>query len=339
MSQVRAALRDGAARLRAEGIDNPRLEARLLLAHALGVTPEALLRDPPEALLGNPPRMPLHDPPEVPPRDPPQGSPCDSSEALLRGPLEVPLRRPPVSANSVQTSCAETGRARYDALLDRRAAREPLALITGRREFWSLDLAVSAATLIPRPDSETLIEAALAAIPDRARVRRILDLGTGTGCLLLAALSEFPPAFGVGTDRTAAATSLARHNAAMLGMADRAAFVCTDWGDALVGGFDLIVSNPPYIRTGDLAALMPEVARHEPAAALDGGPDGLDAYRRILPELPRLLASGGVAVLELGVDQNEAVTGLARVAGFASTTRADLAGIPRALLLRAESGR
>ncbi len=277
---VQAALRDGATRLRAEGIDNPRLEARLLLAHALGITPEAVLRD-----------------------------------------LQAPVGR------------AAFGRVPYDVLLERRAAREPLALITGRREFWSLDLAVSAATLIPRADSETLIEAALAALPERGRVRRILDLGTGTGCLLLAALSEFPAAFGIGTDRSATATALARDNAAMLGMADRAAFVCTDWADGLAGRFDLILSNPPYIRTGELAGLMPEVARHEPAAALDGGLDGLNAYRRILPVLPQLLAAGGVAVLELGADQDAAVAALAGSVGLTSASRADLAGIPRALLL------
>jgi len=282
---VQAALRDGAARLRAGGIDNPRLEARLLLAHALGITPEALLRDP----------------------------------------------LAPVGQAAV-------GRVPYDAMLDRRAAREPLALITGRREFWSLDLAVSAATLIPRADSETLIEAALAALPERARVRRILDLGTGTGCLLLAALTEFPAAFGVGTDRSVAATTLARDNAAMLGLADRAAFVCADWAAALAGRFDLILSNPPYIRTDAFSGLMPEVARHEPATALDGGADGLNAYRRILPELPRMLAAGGVAVLELGAGQQAPVAVLARAAGFASAARADLAGIPRALVLRPAPG-
>ncbi len=280
MTQVQAALRDGAARLRAACIDNPRLEARLLLAHALGTTPETLLRDPPASL------------------DP----------------------------------------ARYAALLARRASREPLALITGRREFWSLDLAVSPATLIPRPDSETLIEAALAAMPDRTRVRRILDLGTGTGCLLLAALTEFPAAFGVGTDRSAAAMSLTRHNAAMLGMADRAAFVCADWTAALAGRFDLILCNPPYIPTAELAGLMPEVAHHEPVAALDGGPDGCNAYRRILPELPRLLAPGGVAVVELGAGQDTQVAALACGTGLAPTLRADLAGIPRALLLRPATG-
>jgi release factor glutamine methyltransferase len=280
-STIRAALRDGAASLREAGIDNPRLEARLLLAHALGITGEALLRDP-----------------------------------------HTPIDRGP-----------------YDALLQRRVAHEPLALITGRREFWSLDLAVSAATLIPRADSETLIEAALAALPDRSRVRRILDLGTGTGCLLLAALSEFPGAFGVGTDRSAAAAVLARDNAAMHEMANRAAFVCTDWAAALAGRFDLILSNPPYIPIGELHALMPEVARFEPASALDGGPDGLDAYRRILPVLPGSLTAGGIAVLELGQNQADAVAGLARDVGFITAVRADLAGIPRAMLLTWSPGR
>jgi len=280
-STTRAALRDGAALLREAGIDNPRLEARLLLAHALGITTEALLRDP-----------------------------------------HTPIDRGP-----------------YNAMLARRVAHEPLALITGRREFWSLDLAVSAATLIPRADSETLIEAALAALPDRSRVRRILDLGTGTGCLLLAALSEFPGAFGVGTDRSAAATALARDNAAMHGMANRAAFVCTDWAAALAGRFDLILSNPPYIPTGELHTLMPEVARFEPTSALDGGSDGLDAYRRILPSLPGSLTAGGIAVLELGQGQVDAVAGLARDAGFTTAMRADLAGIPRAMLLTPTLGR
>jgi len=269
------AVLDGAARLHAAGIDNPRREARRLLAHALHTTTEHLLRDP---------------------------------------------HRPVAPAP-------------YATLLDRRAAHEPLALITGRREFWSLDLAVSPATLIPRPDTETLIEAALTALPDRTRVRRILDLGTGTGCLLLAALTEFPDAFGVGTELSLAATTLARDNAAMLGMASRAAFICTDWSGALGGRFDLILSNPPYIPTGDLPTLMPEVAQYEPSSALDGGPDGLDAYRRILPELPRLLATGGVAIVEIGQGQADAVASLARAAGFAPVARADLAGIPRALLL------
>jgi release factor glutamine methyltransferase len=219
----------------------------------------------------------------------------------------------------------------FEALVARRAAREPLALILGRREFWSLEFAVSSATLIPRPDSETLIEAALAAFADRAPPRRVLDLGTGTGCLLLAALSEFRGAIGVGVDRSAAAAALAARNAASLGMADRATFVCGDWASALDGRFDLVVCNPPYIPSSDLRDLMPEVARYEPHSALDGGADGLAAYRRLLPELHRLLTPNGFAALELGAGQGETVAGLARDAGFSATMRKDLSGIVRVL--------
>ena len=178
----------------------------------------------------------------------------------------------------------------FQALIARRAAREPLALIVGRREFWSLDFAVSPAALVPRPDSETLIEAAVATFVGRTPPCRVLDLGTGTGCLLLAALSEFPAAFGVGVDCSFAAASLAACNAAMLGLADRAAIVCADWTDALGGCFDLILCNPPYIAASHLDGLMPEVACHEPRTALDGGADGYSAYRRLIPGLPRLLA-------------------------------------------------
>ena len=219
-------------------------------------------------------------------------------------------------------------------LLARRVAHEPMAFLVGSQGFWTLELAVSPATLIPRPDSETLIEAAMAAFPDRAAVRRVLDLGTGTGCLLLAALVEFPAAFGVGIDLVADAASLATRNAAANGLADRAAFLCGDWAGAIAGSFDLILSNPPYIETTDIAGLMPEVARFEPASALDGGADGLDAYRIIVPMLPNLLAPGGVAILELGQGQADAVAALARTAGFTTVTRDDLGGTARAAILR-----
>lgn len=275
MQTARAALTRATSRLRAAGIDNPRLDARLLLGHALGITQEALLADPDRAM----------------PED-------------------------------------------FDALLARRAGREPLAYIIGRQEFWSLSFAVSPATLIPRADSETLIAAALAAIPDRARVRNILDLGTGTGCLLLAALTEFPNAFGIGAELSPTAAALAAANAAALGLAGRAAFLAMDWAFALEHAFDLVLSNPPYIPTPDLPGLMAEVVAHEPATALDGGADGLDAYRAILADLPRLLAPGGVAVLELGIGQDTAVPDLAVAAGFHPELCRDLAGIPRALVLR-----
>ncbi len=218
----------------------------------------------------------------------------------------------------------------YAPLLARRAAREPLAYILGRKEFWGLEFAVSPATLIPRPDSETLVEAALA-LPAPGRV---LDLGTGTGCLLLAVLHERPGALGLGIDRSAPAAALAAQNARALGLADRAFFAAGDWAAAVNGSFDLILSNPPYIPAGDLANLMPEVTGYEPASALDGGADGLAAYRAILAELPRLLAPNGTAVLEIGVGQEVSVTELATKAGFNCAIRADLGGIPRAVILK-----
>ncbi len=221
--------------------------------------------------------------------------------------------------------------AAYDALLVRRAAREPLALIVGHQEFWSLRFEVSPDTLIPRADSETLIEAALAARPDPAATRHILDLGTGTGCLLLAALTEFPRAWGVGIDLSPAAAALAQRNAAALGLADRAAMLCGHWDDAIQGRFDLVLSNPPYIPAADIAGLMPEVAAYEPRRALDGGPDGLDAYRALVRRLPALLQPGGTAVLELGIGQASVVEAMA--GGFRAETRPDLAGVPRALVL------
>jgi release factor glutamine methyltransferase len=219
-------------------------------------------------------------------------------------------------------------------LLDRRTAHEPLALILGHREFWSMDFRVSPDTLIPRPESETLIEAAVEAFAGRPSPGLVLDLGTGTGCLLLASLSEFPAAFGIGVDHSAAAAAMAARNAANLGMAKRAAFVCADWASPLQARFDLILSNPPYIATSDLVGLMPEVARYEPRSALDGGPDGFAAYRSVLPELPRLLNPEGVAVLELGAGQARTLSELAVDTGLASELRHDLTGTPRAIVLR-----
>ena len=226
----------------------------------------------------------------------------------------------------------------YLSLVSRRAAREPLAYILGTREFWSLAFEVSPATLIPRPDSETLIEAALAAFPDRQAVRRVLDLGTGTGCLLLAALTEFPWAFGIGLDRAPAAAALARRNAHRLGLGARTAFLTGDWGQAICGRFNLVLCNPPYVPTTEIRGLMPEVACYEPASALDGGADGLRAYAALLAELPRLLAPGGAAVLELGRGQADTVAALATRNGLTTSTRADLAGTPRALVGRLRGG-
>ena len=230
----------------------------------------------------------------------------------------------------------ELDAAAFEALVARRAMREPLAFITGKQGFWRLTLDVSPDTLIPRADSETLIEAVLAALPDRRQVRRVLDLGTGTGCLLLAALSEYPDAFGVGVDLSPAASGLARRNAAAAGLSSRAAFLAGDWAAALVASFDLILANPPYIESPAITRLMPEVGCHEPRRALDGGPDGLQAYAALMPGLARCLApGGGVGVLELGAGQEQAVAGLAAQAGLSHVaTRPDLAGIARALVVR-----
>jgi release factor glutamine methyltransferase len=226
----------------------------------------------------------------------------------------------------------EVDGAKFMPLLRRRAAREPMAYILGRREFWGLDFAVSPATLIPRPDTETLIEAVLGA---GVNPRTVLDLGTGTGCLLLAALHEFPQAFGVGVDLAPQAVALARGNAVALGMADRAGFVAGNWAEALAHSqnFDLVLSNPPYIEAAEVTRLMPEVARYEPFSALAGGADGLDAYRAIIAALPHLLAPNGLAVLELGAGQAISVAELAAAAGFSCTTRQSLDGIERAALL------
>ncbi|MGL4967302.1 MAG: peptide chain release factor N(5)-glutamine methyltransferase [Inquilinus sp.] len=221
--------------------------------------------------------------------------------------------------------------ARYAASLARRAAREPVSRILGHREFWSLDFALGPATLDPRPDSETLVEAALAAVPDRPL--RVLDLGTGTGCLLLAVLHDRPSAFGIGVDRSEAAARVARDNARALGLADRAAILVGDWATALAGRFDLVLSNPPYIPEADITALEPEVRDHDPRLALSGGTDGLDAYRALAAALPDLLAPGGTAVVELGIGQAADVAALFRGAGLdIAGTPHDLAGIPRCLV-------
>ncbi len=243
---------------------------------------------------------------------------------LLALALGIELRS--LTATDIPPAAAE----RFRALLARRAAREPIAFIAGHVGFWTLDLEVSPATLIPRADSETLIEAARM----HARgVRRILDLGTGTGALLLAALAEFPTAFGIGVDRVPEAASLAARNARRNGLADRSAFLAGDWDAALAGRFDLVLINPPYIAAAEIATLMPEVREHEPATALVAGPDGLAAYRVLLPRLPALLAPGGVAVLEIGQGQGADIATLTPSELTLIAIRKDLAGIPRAVVL------
>ncbi len=222
----------------------------------------------------------------------------------------------------------EVDEAAYEALVGRRAGGEPVAYITGHREFWSLDLAVTPAVLIPRPDSETLIGAAKILRGDHAPAT-ILDLGTGSGALLLAALTEWPRARGLGVDRSLAALAVAAGNAARLGLSGRAVFIESDWGAAVTGRFDLILCNPPYVEAD--AKLAADVRDFEPAAALFAGADGLDAYRVLVPQLAGLLNPRGGVVLEVGATQAGAVTALA--AGFAVTVRRDLAGHERCLVL------
>jgi release factor glutamine methyltransferase len=221
------------------------------------------------------------------------------------------------------------------ALADRRLVHEPVARILGSKEFWSLPLRIDAATLVPRPETETVVEAALGAIDargPRSRALRIADLGTGSGALLLALLTELENAHGVGSDVSLAALQVARENARRFGLA-RAAFVACNMAAALSGPFDVIVSNPPYVASGEIAALAPEVRDFEPRLALDGGPDGLDFYRKIAAAVPALLAPGGTLVVELGSGQAQSVAALFAAAGLApSSLRPDLLGVPRALV-------
>ncbi len=276
---VEEMLRRAAATLGAAGIEAPQREARIFLAHVLGVDLAGLLR----RRLG-----------EVTPEE------------------------------------AE----RFARLVARRAARAPAALLLGHREFWSLDFLVTPDTLIPRPDSELIIESALALHPDR-RVGRILDLGTGTGCLLLAALTEFPAAWGLGIDRSPAAAAVAQRNAQRLGLPHRATIMAGSWTEAITSRFDLLLCNPPYIRAADIAGLMPEVAQHEPHLALDGGDDGLDPYRILFPDLHHRLAPGGTALFEFGLGQAAALLDLARQAALTIMgMREDLAGHPRVMIVR-----
>jgi release factor glutamine methyltransferase len=225
--------------------------------------------------------------------------------------------------------------AAISAFAVRRLAHEPVARIVGVKEFWGLEFRVTPATLVPRPETETVVEAALAAIDaggTRTRPLRLADLGTGSGALLLALLSELPQAFGVGTDVSLPALATARANAERLGLAARAHFVACDFGAALHGGFDLVVSNPPYVASGDIAGLAPEVREHDPRGALDGGPQGLDGYRAIAADARRLLAPDGTLVVELGAGQASAVAALLLNGGIvAGAEKHDISGHSRAL--------
>ncbi|WP_164115495.1 peptide chain release factor N(5)-glutamine methyltransferase [Sphingorhabdus sp. Alg239-R122] len=273
---VAEAIRNAAQQL--DGIsDTPRLDAELLMAHALDVSRSALLLNHMQA-----------------------GPPHE-----------------------------------FRALLDRRIAHEPIAYITRHQEFWGLDFAVTPDVLIPRADSETLVEAAIEALKE-APPMRILDLGTGSGALLLAALSQWNEAHGTGIDQSAAALEVAKHNARHLDLTDRATFhrldwSCEGWTDKLDTPFDLILCNPPYVETN--AELAPNVADYEPHDALFAGETGLDDYRLLIPVLDKLRAQNAPVIFEIGAAQAEMVTAIASENGFRSTIKHDLAGHPRAVII------
>jgi release factor glutamine methyltransferase len=270
-----------AARLAAAGIENGRLDARLLVGDATGLTVETMIAEP---------------------------------ETTIDDPGVV---------------------ARVERLTKRRLTREPMSQILGRREFWSLLFKVTSDVLTPRPDSETLVETVLSVVPDRSARLRLLDLGVGSGCLLLSLLHELPNARGLGIDRSERALAVARDNAEALGLAGRAEMRAGNWGADLPDQFDIVVSNPPYIPSDDIEGLAPEVSEHEPWLALDGGSDGLDAYRTLAGELPFLVREGGWTALEVGQGQATAVARLVRAAGFRiERVVADLGAIERVILAR-----
>jgi len=272
-------LNEATLKLREAGVDNPRLDARILLAQAMG-RPSQHALDPASQL--------------------------------------------------------DTGqRASFERLIRRRAMREPLAYIVGHKEFWSIDFDVGPGVLVPRPESETIIEELTRLVPDRNTALELLDLGTGSGCLLLAALFEYPRAKGTGIDSSPQALTWARRNVAKLGLGERCVLCSGDWRGTLNGGYDAILANPPYISTGEIAALAPEVSRYEPVPALDGGPDGLAAYREIAARIAPLLKPGGVLLAEIGEGQGAQVESILAAAGL-ETERIveDLARIPRCVVGR-----
>ncbi|HIJ61945.1 MAG TPA: peptide chain release factor N(5)-glutamine methyltransferase [Rhodospirillaceae bacterium] len=265
--------------LRAAGVDSPRLDARLLLAHLLGVESSWLFSHPDHLL------------------------DAEQEAAAL-------------------------------ALGERRCRREPVSRILGRREFWSLSFRIGPETLDPRPDTETIVEAALGVIADRQATLSILDLGTGSGCLLLALLSELPQAEGLGIDISGEALAVAADNAGRLSLNHRARFARGDWGRGIDGLFDVILANPPYIRDQDIDGLDPEVTVFEPRAALAGGADGLDCYRALAADAARLIRPGGAVVVEVGQGQAEAVAAILGAQGLSLVEiRRDLGGIERCVVM------
>jgi release factor glutamine methyltransferase len=272
-----AVLRREIARSLASASASPGLDARLIVAHAAGIAPDAIVL-------------------------------CDAD---------------PVT---------DTVAAAALALAKRRASGEPVARLLGEKEFYGLAFRLTPDTLIPRPDTETLVDAVLAAV-DRDAPLAILDLGTGSGAILIALLKHLPHARGVGVDLAEGAIGVARDNAARHGVAGRSSFVTGGWDGGPAHSFDVVVSNPPYIARGEIAALPVDVRDHDPHLALDGGPDGLDAYRAIIPALPGRLSPGGRAFLEAGFGQGPDIARLAADARFACAFRNDLAGIARVAVL------
>ncbi len=270
--------------LQDKDVDNPRLDARLLLSHVLGVGPERIFSHP-------------------------------------------------------ETRLTATQFAELERLVARRMAHEPVARIVGTREFWSLNFKVDDSTLVPRPDSETLVEAVLARVPDRNAALRVLDLGTGSGCLLLALLSELKAATGLGIDLSKQALSVARENAEAHDIQGRVRFTQGNWFDGVDererAPFDLIISNPPYIPDGEIARLDPDVANYDPRTALSGGEDGLQAYRQLFARISEFMTGTSLVALEIGADQAVAVTKIGEAAGLQKeAVCSDIAGRDRVLIFR-----
>ncbi|HEX3808755.1 MAG TPA: peptide chain release factor N(5)-glutamine methyltransferase [Rhizomicrobium sp.] len=276
MTGLRDALAQGARRLSAAGIESARIEARVLLAAATGMSADEV---------------------------------ATSSRKLAPAQL-----------------------AQFESFIARRQTREPSAYITGMREFWSLPFAVGPGVLIPRPETETLVEEALRTFPDGSALLRMLDLGTGSGCILISALTEFPNAVGVGLDRSEIALGFAARNAERLGVSSRTELRLSDWSGEIDGRFDAIFSNPPYIAAGDIPRLDADVVAYEPHGALDGGADGLEAYRTLGPRIRSALNPDGWAFVELGAGQAAAVKTIFESSGLeVGRIAPDLLGIERCI--------
>jgi len=235
---------------------------------------------------------------------------------------------------AMEESLSNDQHAMFNELIAKRTNRQPVAQIIGKREFWGMEFKVTGDTLDPRPDSESVIEAVLGQCRDRLKPYKVLDLGTGTGCLLLSLLNELPNATGIGVDISEAALAVAKENTIYFGMQSRVAFLASNWCEKLAGQFDIIVANPPYIPSKTIESLAPEVANYEPRLALDGGEDGLDCYRDIMHSLPLILEKDGIAVFEIGIGQQAALAEIATSCAMkVKETRQDLGGIIRCVII------